>query len=269
MLYNVEQMPVTPEDVEQFDLTYFLDISNRLTAERAESQFRENLKLLNKFRPVDSGFRILEIGPGIGWFQVNCLRNGVDCEGLELSPQCVERARELGERYGVQPKVRLGNIENTDIGESQYDAIVAESVLEHLPNWKEAVQKIYAALKPEGVFYFSSSNKFAFVSGEFRRIPLYGWFPDKVRRWIRTTVEGPGVLLWYMDCNQFRYPFLRKFLGQVGFRDIFDYIEMKDPDDLNNPTRTRRFAAKILKSSKLAKRLCLTFWPTTVFLCRK
>ena len=262
-------MSVTPEEVAQFDLACFFESSTAHTEEIAETQFRENLALLRKFHPIDSASRILEIGTGLGWFQVMCLRNGVQCEGVELSPQLLEHALRLGEQYGLQLKIQLGNIEDTDIGLSRYDCIIAESVLEHVPDWKRTIHKVYHALKPRGVFYFCSTNKFSLVSGEFPRVPLYGWLPNRLRRWIRMKAQGPGVMLWCMDFNQFRYPPLRKFLKQVGFREVFDYVEMKDADALNNPSRLRRLLMKTLKSSRLAKRLFLTFKETTVFLCRK
>jgi len=262
-------MPVSPEEVGKTDLASYVEYTNSVSPQVRESQFRATLKMLNKFRSVESGSRVLEIGIGTGWFQVMCLRNTIDCEGLDLSPQCVESARELGRRYGVEPKIRLGNIETTEIGQNRYDAIVAESLLEHVPMWREAVHRIYTALKPGGVFYLCASNKFSFFSGEFRGLPFYSWLPDRVRQWVRETFEGPEIALWRMDVNQFRYPVLRKALKDIGFRDIYDFIDTKDPDDLNHPTQLRRFFVRTLKSSTLAKNIVLTFWSCTMFVCRK
>jgi SAM-dependent methyltransferase len=162
----------------------------------------------------------------------------------------------------------LGNIETDDIGTGLYDVIIAESVFEHVPDWRTALAKIYAALKPGGVFYFQSSNKFAFVSGDFRGVPLYGWLPYRVRLAIRSMTEGPRPVPWAMD-NQFTYGSLRKYFRGMGFIRVVDYLDTVDPDDLNSPTPFRRFVARVLKSSVFTKGVALTFWPVTMFVCVK
>lgn len=269
MKYNYRHMPVTPEEAAQTDLSPFFEHESTLSPEARDTNFQASLRLLRKFHPIDSSSRFFEIGTGSGWFQVNCLRNGLQCEGIELTPQLAAMARDLGKRYGVQPNIRLGNIEEAAIGTNLYDFVIADSVLEHVPDWKTAIRRVYIALKPGGIFYFSSTNKFSLISGEYSKIPLYGWLPDRARRWIRRKIQGPNVMLWAMDSNQFRYPPLRRFLKQTGFHEVFDYVEMKDVDGLNYSTPFRRLGIKILKSSRLAKRVFLTFMGTTAFLCRK
>jgi 2-polyprenyl-3-methyl-5-hydroxy-6-metoxy-1,4-benzoquinol methylase len=264
----MQHQPVTPEQVARIDMADYLRSQTIISPSVREQNFQADIDLFRKFRPIDSSSRFFEIGIGSGWFQVHCLRSGFECEGIELMPQLADVTMALGKRYGVKPKIRLGNIEVADIGIDAYDFVIAESVLEHVPGWQIAVRKAYDALKPGGVFYMCSSNKFSFLSGEFPPVPLYGWLPDATRRWIRAAVQGPDVVL-IMDVNQFRYPPLRKFLKNVGFRDVLDYVEIKKITALNKPTPLRRAAMHLLKSSSLAKHLFLTFMGTTVFLCRK
>src|SRR5437660_12581589 len=106
----MRKMPVTPEAADQFDLTSFLEREATVGAEVRETHIRANLELFSKFRPIDASTRIFEVGIGSGWFQVMCLRRGIECEGIELTPQLASRARELGKQYGVEPKIQLGNI---------------------------------------------------------------------------------------------------------------------------------------------------------------
>jgi SAM-dependent methyltransferase len=260
----------TPQDVATYDAAPILEqMRHSKSPERREQEVGNLLKLLNRFRPLDASSRIMEIGAGMGWFQVLCRRRGIPCEGIELTPIFVEAANQLAAQFGVEPSIQLANIETTDIGENLFDAVIAESVLEHTPDWQNVIRKAYRALKPGGVFYMVSSNKFSLFCGDFPGVPFYSWLPDRVRYWIRQKTDGPEIMFWGVDSNQFRYPSLKKFLLSVGFARALDYIDIKDSDSLNHPTRTHRFVLAMAKRSKLAKWLLLTFWTATVFVCQK
>jgi 2-polyprenyl-3-methyl-5-hydroxy-6-metoxy-1,4-benzoquinol methylase len=151
-------------------------------------QFENNLKRIRKFKEIDSKTKILEVGSGTGWFPILCKKYGIDCEGLEICPQLVEYAKQFGQRYGIEPNIRLGNIEEEDIGTSAYDIIIALSTFEHVEHWQKGLINIYDALKPDGLLYFYSTNKFSLWSGEYR-IPFYGWLPDRWRYRLRIFVR--------------------------------------------------------------------------------
>src|SRR3954470_8437036 len=90
------------------------------------------LRYIRKARPVDATSRILEIGPGTGWFPILCKANGLQCKGIDISPQLIEVAIEFGKRNGIVPDIALGNIEVDSLGTEQYDVIVASSIFEHV-----------------------------------------------------------------------------------------------------------------------------------------
>ena len=134
-----------------------------------------------------------EIGTGTGWFPLLCKKNGLNCKGLEISPQLIEYAREVGRTYGIEPDIELGNLENTDLGRSTYDVIIASSVFEHVEYWQQGLKKIYDALTLGGVLFFESTNKFSFTSGEYTAVPLYGWLPNAARYKLRKMVHGEDI----------------------------------------------------------------------------
>src|SRR5690606_34496918 len=120
-----------------------------------------------------------------------------------------------------------------------YDVVVAASTFEHVRDWRAGLETIAAALKPGGVLYFASTNKFRLRSGEYW-IPLYGWFPDRVRYWLRRVFQGDDIMNWGIDFNQFRYPQLRRVFTEVGFSKVFDRAAVLDPDTLNHPTIVKK-----------------------------
>src|SRR5262245_14374720 len=81
-----------------------------------EPSFRRILKYIGKFKPIHAGLRMIEVGTGTGSFLILSKLNGLNCEGIEISPQLAEHARSWGRALEAEPDIRLGNIETTDLG---------------------------------------------------------------------------------------------------------------------------------------------------------
>jgi len=179
---------------------------SRIGLEDLEYQFENTIKRISKFKRIDSDTRILEVGTGSGWFPILCKKSGIFCEGLEICSQFVEYGKTFGKKYGIEPNIKLGNIEEADIGISKYDIVIALSTFEHVEHWQKGIQRIYDALKPSGLFYFYSTNKFSLRSGEYP-FPFYGWLPNTWRYRIRIVRQGEDIMKLGVDFNQFsKYP---------------------------------------------------------------
>jgi SAM-dependent methyltransferase len=229
-------------------------------------QFENYLKMVRPFVNLTPETRILEIGTGTGWFPIQCARKGLRCKGLEISPQLIDHAHKLAAQYGVQPEIELGNVEVSDIGENDFDVIVASSVFEHVEHWRLGLQRVHKALKPGGVFFFSSTSKFSLISDEYK-FPLYGWLPDQWRYNFRIARQGPDIMKLGIDFNQFRYPVLRKEFKKLGFKRILDRVDRIDPASTGSPiTKT---VVSLCRAIPPLKSLILTFSRATVFVCVK
>lgn len=231
-------------------------------------EYERLMRYLRKAREIDSHTRIMEIGTGTGWFPIVCQLKGLQCKGLEISPQLVELAMEIGRRNGVVPDIELGNVETDDIGVERYDAIVASSVFEHIELWRPALSNIYRALKPGGALFFESTNKYMLTSrsAEFA-FPFYGWLPDRARYALRKAVQDKDIMKLGIDFHQFTYPQLRRAFAETGFREILDVIDLLD---LDGRTGLNRRAIAAAKSSRPMRRLVLAFGvDATTFVCRK
>ena len=218
------------------------------------------------FISPDPGIRILEIGIGTGWFPILCKARGLSCKGLDISPQLVEYARESGRKHGVEPDVEVANIETCELGREQYDLIIASSVFEHVEKWQEAMRKVYDALKPHGVLFFESTNKFSLTSGEFH-FPLYGWLPDQWRYRLRISRQGPDIMKLGIDFNQFTYFLLRRTFRMLGFKEIHDRVALANPAAI--AAWWKRSAVRLAKGSQLLRELVLLFADATTFVCVK
>lgn len=251
------------------DVNRYIENHSNNTLEEHTPTLENILTNIKRFSSLNGNAKILEIGVGTGWFQIYCRQQGLNIKGLEISPQLIEVANEFAKTYGVELDVSVGNIEQTEIGESEYAVIVASSVFEHVENWQKGIKKIFNALKPGGVFYFDSTNKFSFVSGEYKSFPLYGWMPNSWRYRLRKARQGEDIMKLGIDFHQFTYPQLRRFFKHAGFSTVMDAIDFKDLQNSKGMRPWKRMAYTSLKRSKPLKHLTLTFVPATIFICIK
>ncbi len=239
--------------------------SNRL--EDFQHQYQGYLRAVKKYHPITASTRILEVGTGIGWFPIQCKLDGLDCTGLEISPQLIAFAKEFGKQYGVDPDIRLGNLEDGNLGEQQWDVIIASNIFEHVEFWREGVGIIYRALKPNGAMFFESTNKFSFTSAEYSGVPLYGWLPNSLRYALRKYVHGDDIMKLGIDFHQFRHSTLRREFKKAGFREIYDRIDMTEEEWISSSFR--RQVVNLSRRSRFIKAIALTFSDATRFVCIK
>jgi SAM-dependent methyltransferase len=244
----------------------YIDKHRDVAIEDEEPTFQHYMARVTKFKNIDASTRMLEIGIGTGWFPVLCKVKGLSCKGLEISPHLLEYAKALGAQCGVEPDLELANIEDYDLGKEQYDVIIASSVFEHVEHWEVGLKKVFDALKPGGVLFFESTNKFSFRSAEFH-FPLYGWLPDAARYRLRMAVQGPDIMHLGIDFNQFRYGQLRRVFKKLGFSRVVDRVELAD---LSTKTGWKRSLLAAAQKSALLKTVMHTFIvEVTTFICVK
>lgn len=247
------------------DVERYLSQRRHIKLSQKEPEFDKLFNLVRRFRPVGPGTNVLEIGTGMGWIPLICAQRGIRCKGLEISRQLIDYAQGVGRELGVTPDIELGNIEETDIGNGRWDVIIAQSVFEHVQNWRRGLQKVYAALKPGGVLFFESTNKFAPISGEYH-LPFYGWLPDRLRYAYRVRVQGPDIMKLGIDFNQFTYPLLRRTFRRLGFSRVLDRVQLMDTSGLRGG---KRAVAEAIRHVAPLRHLALLFRQTTIFICVK
>ena len=248
------------------EIQRYIDNQKDYALEGKVPQYERYLRFIGKARTVDAGTRMLEVGTGTGWFPILCKANGLQCKGLEISPQLIKVAMELGEQAGIVPDIQLGNVEDLDMGTGQYDAIVASSVFEHVEKWYDGLRRLYSALSPGGVLFFESTNKFCIRSGEYAALPFYSWLPDALRYRFRILVQGPEIMKLGIDFNQFRYPQLRRVMREIGFKTILDPVDLLEPKAMTGLKRNILLAAR---RSRAFRSLVLTFMEATTLVCTK
>ena len=249
------------------DVTKYMELHRNIALEEKIPQFEGLLRPIRRFKEITPETKILEVGTGSGWFPILCQLRGLQCKGLEISPQLIEFAKEVGNGYGIIPDIELGNLEDYALPENHYDIVVASSVFEHVEDWRTGIRKLYTTLKTGGLLLFESTNKFSFSSGEYPSFPLYGWMPNSWRYNFRKAIQGDDIMKLGIDFHQFTHSCLRKEFERTGFRHVLDRVQMADENNVS--TSFRRRVVQIAKQFPPVRAFALTFAEATRFICLK
>jgi 2-polyprenyl-3-methyl-5-hydroxy-6-metoxy-1,4-benzoquinol methylase len=229
--------------------------------------FENLLRYIRPFVEVGPNLEMLEVGTGMGWVPALAKQRGLRLRGLEISPVLAEAARQYGLKHGVELDIIVGNMETYELGENEYDVIIANSVFEHVEHWEIGLRRLHRALKPGGILFFESTNKFSVTSGEYPPMPFYGVLPDALRYRFRMLIHGRDIMKNGIDFHQFTYPLLRQAFRQAGFSRYYDRVELVNPAEVSSPLRRR--VLEWCKNSRIIKEIVLTFFESTTFICVK
>lgn len=117
---------------------------------------------------------MLDLGAGAG---ILCQMNfkglaGRVC-GIDLDPRILTQNRYLDEAL-------CGTAEAIPYPRESFDFVVANNVMEHIPNPQAVYREIFRVLKPGGQFVFKTPNKWHYMPLIARLTPL--WFHQFVNR---------------------------------------------------------------------------------------
>jgi cyclopropane-fatty-acyl-phospholipid synthase len=98
------------------------------------------------------GDRMLEIGPGWGAWMEYASRRGVKCTGISISQVSIDYLNGRAKQLGFDWELIFSDLLQYQT-DRKYDAIVIMGVIEHLPQYKQVLEKFMTLLKP-GKFIF-------------------------------------------------------------------------------------------------------------------
>jgi 2-polyprenyl-3-methyl-5-hydroxy-6-metoxy-1,4-benzoquinol methylase len=102
------------------------------------------------------GARMLDYGCGPGDFLTVARAAGIDASGIDAAERSVRMARARG------LDVQLGDVDTIIAADTRYDAILVQSVLEHVEDGPALVAALKARLVPHGVLVLSAPTPGAY-----------------------------------------------------------------------------------------------------------
>jgi len=137
--------------------------------------------------------RILEVGCGTGGLLVPALRSGRSIEGVDIASRWLVVARRRLSDHGLAGRLWVASAERLPWRDDQFDAVVADSLIEHLDDPAGALREWLRVLRPGGRLILWSPNRY--LPGTDPHVGLFGlgWLP---RRWLPTYLKLRGREVW-------------------------------------------------------------------------
>jgi ubiquinone/menaquinone biosynthesis C-methylase UbiE len=124
------------------------------------------------------GRRFLDCGCGSGDYVLALLeRFQLDAHGIEFVEEKVNQALENPLLRG---RVERGDLEAINLHANTWDYAMLNEVLEHVPDDRQALKEVHRILKPSGLLFIFSPNR---------------WFPFETHR-VGLRLTGTGVPVW-------------------------------------------------------------------------
>jgi 2-polyprenyl-3-methyl-5-hydroxy-6-metoxy-1,4-benzoquinol methylase len=109
-----------------------------------------------KYVSRNPGAKVLDLGCGAGWLALELARNGCHVDAYDISPKAIAIANMMlaenpyKEGFG-SVKYHLLDVSVLDLGIEKYDAFSGWSSFHHMPDVPEFMDKVFSALKPNGI----------------------------------------------------------------------------------------------------------------------
>ena len=210
------------------------------------------------------GKQILEIGSGLGTFNIVCQQNGGDCYGIEPDSMKVDVALDRLDDAGVSRNILRGVGEDLPFGDATFDLVVSFQVLEHTQIPEKVLQETVRVLKPGGYIHFVVPNYNSFWEGHYGMI----WLPQFPRPLAKFYLRCAGRDADFLDEIQYTTPSrILKALAHENVEILNLGIEMWEKRLETAAFSTWGSTGIMMKLTKILHRLRLI--PLVKFLGRK
>lgn len=133
--------------------------------------------------------RILEVGCGTGGLLVAAKRRGLRIEGTDIASRWLLVARRRLTDAGLDVRLTAANAERLPWPDGAFDALVADSVLEHLDDPTAALREWARVVRPGGRLLVWSPNRTTLLADPHVGLWGVGWLPhpwaSRYVRWRR------------------------------------------------------------------------------------
>lgn len=128
---------------------------------------------LVKHARVHAGQRVLDVACGTGVVGITAARLGAQVQGVDLTPELLERARENARIARADIEWREGDVEQLPFADATFDVVISQYGHMFAPRPDVAVGEMLRVLKPGGTIGFSTWPPELLVGRTFILIARY------------------------------------------------------------------------------------------------
>lgn len=178
-------------------------LKNRMTV--GDLYFQRVISKLGELRLDLPGNRTaIDIGCGIGPGLLCLSRVFERVYGVDIRLSYLVLAKKFLEENSIKNVLLLwANAEELPLPDELCDYGQAIAVIEHVKHSGNFVKDCARVTKQSGIFVFSSNNRYSVLTEPHSKIPLFGYFPKKMTKYISSILPGDPMadvsLLSYFD----------------------------------------------------------------------
>jgi ubiquinone/menaquinone biosynthesis C-methylase UbiE len=189
---------------------------------------RTNLDFLTETELLKPGYRILEIGCGIGSIVAELSPQGYDITGIDISDRAIEYGRQ---KYG-DIKLQVQPAEELRFEDRTFDIVMSFDLFEHIARVDRHISEVRRVLKENGFYLLQTPNKYSNAvfetlyhkSLKWRRVHPSLHTPGQLKR--RFSKHGFETQFVKMNpVNEFTLNKIREKLGPIS--SIFRHIDFR------------------------------------------
>jgi 2-polyprenyl-3-methyl-5-hydroxy-6-metoxy-1,4-benzoquinol methylase len=220
-------------------------------ASAAASDCERLLTYLRRLKAPGPGSKVLDLGCGTGRLTVELAERGYNVYGADINLDVIGIAKDKANNRNVSAHFAIAQAEFLPFNSGVFDICVADSVLEHVADWKKTLAEVARVLKPGGIAYFDAANGLCPFPTEVKYIPCFGYIPAKIRRWITGIIVARFPSLVDYSLTPAQYWFtptgLRKAVAELGFKKSWDLFDIVSRDEIPHRYRFASLCLPLLK----------------------
>jgi len=181
------------------------------------------------------GKLLLDIATGSGYIAVEMAKLGINVIATDLTPEAINNLNEYKKKLSLKNlKTKISLAEKLDLPDNSVDYVVANAILEHIPDEKQAVKEWKRVLKNNGKLFIT-------VPLKFRYIYPFLWLPNYVhdkkighlRRYDKKSLQNvfklPVIKIYYSGHLVKIFGILvGLFLRNSKYDDYFEKLDEKN-----------------------------------------
>jgi SAM-dependent methyltransferase len=173
---------------------------------------------------------VLDLACGSGHQTLAWSERGFRVTGLDFDRDLMLAGRARLARAGA-PAALWTQADATSLPfqSGSFDLVFNNSLLEHVPAWRDVLTETARVLRPGGVFVMYTTNRACPLQQEVNHFPFYPWLPDPVQRrvlaWIMKHRRDMVNFTDYPAVNWFTFGAMRRAFRSVGL-EPYDRLDL-------------------------------------------
>jgi len=111
---------------------------------------------LVRFAGIRAGAKVLDVACGTGVVALTAARAGANVQGIDLTPELIERAKENAALTRLEASFQQGDAESLPFADASFDVVVSQFGHMFAPRPEIAIGEMLRVLKPGGTVAFST-----------------------------------------------------------------------------------------------------------------